>query len=500
MDDIKVFLKNAESYKESIINTLNLDAEVLENRINEELFNTYIDVVLKKELEDKEELVILFNPIIIKLAKVQKIYNKYAKDITKLSHLEYIEKIKKNLNDKKNNEIILNFITNNSYIDYDNEIENYILTLYANKILKNNLDSIEEQKWFINYIINFNAKKQGLSFNVVGLIFPKIKKYTLIKNNIPIKITNILNYYDKNSIYINLGIFNLLKRKNNFNRALLYLINSCLLELQKQIQRSKEFAMNYDDNIYRFIKESIIYSFDSEFYNENKKYFDMQINLKDETNKMLKELVNNPLFKDFDFMNDINIDNDDMLKNTRNYNLIDNFIDSILIKKPEILETYPLLKMEYNSNGTRKSLKELLKIKSDKISSFKEQIKTFNEILKEAPNESYKRDITNKLNILENSLPGIIRCHNKMIYKVLRVIRISQLENLCLTLTKEQLDTLEEVVIQEKNDFIKKLEDNRKKIFKPSTFLENEQFLTDEYSLSARYESKLRDIRKENNI
>lgn len=500
MEDVETFERNSESFKDSIINTLNLDASIIENRINEELFDTYINTILKKELDNTSDEEILFNPIIIKLSKVENVYERYAASITNLTHKKYIEKIKKSLNNKQNFKIIEDYVCNNNDIDYNNEIENYILSLYASKILKDELKNLNDQKWFINYIINVNAKKQNMYFEVIGYEFPKIRRFKLFKNNIFREIKDIDNYYNKENIYINLGLFKFIKKTKGFESALLYLINLCLIELQKHIQKNKEYSMYYDDNIYRFIKENIIYSEDSSFYDKNKNYFDIEIDLKKQTDNMLIELSNNPLFKDFDFIKDISNDNNTMIKNTKDYNTLDTYIDSLLLKKPNLLEDYPLLQMEYNSNGERKSINDLIDLKKEKIKFYNDQIETFEELLESAPNDAYKKDINNKLETIKNNLFGIIRCHNKMIYKALRKINVSKLENLCISLSKEDLNVLEEVINQEKNDFIKKLEDNRKKIFKTSMFLANEQFLTKEYSLSARYESKLRDIRKEKEI
>jgi len=46
--------KNSNNFKYSIINILNLDTNIIETRINEELFDTYINNILKKELKDSD--------------------------------------------------------------------------------------------------------------------------------------------------------------------------------------------------------------------------------------------------------------------------------------------------------------------------------------------------------------------------------------------------------------------------------------------------------------
>ena len=48
MEDIETLEQNITSFEDSIINTLNLDEDIIENRINEELFDTYINNYLSK--------------------------------------------------------------------------------------------------------------------------------------------------------------------------------------------------------------------------------------------------------------------------------------------------------------------------------------------------------------------------------------------------------------------------------------------------------------------
>ena len=67
-------------------------------------------------------------------------------------------------------------------------------------------------------------------------------------------------------------------------------------------------------------------------------------------------------------------------------------------------------------------------------------------------------------------------------------------------MNNKQITTLKEAVIYEKNNIIKKIENNRMKIFKTSTFLKKEEILTKEYSKVASYESKINDYQKENGL
>jgi hypothetical protein len=153
--------------------------------------------------------------------------------------------------------------------------------------------------------------------------------------------------------------------------------------------------------------------------------------------------------------------------------------------------------MEYNSVGRRKSIKELIDKKLEQRDFFTSQINNFKEILNETENDIIKDNIAIKLNEIEKGLPGIIRCHNSMIYKALRVLSIPDFSKFLEKVDQKYIAEIKEVINQEKNDIIKKLENNRSKIFKPTTFLKNEEFLTKEYSRVARYESKINDYEKE---
>ncbi len=493
MEDILTFNNNIDSYKDSIINTLNLDSSILEDRINEELFNTYIELYLKDKIKNSKEIDNLFDQIIVKFAKNEKVFNKYISPLLKLKHKEYIDKIKEIL-DKDGYEIARNYINNDDF-DYSNEIENYILTIYVKNILKNELKTIKEQTFFINYLININASDSKLDYKVIGL-YPSNNNYRLFKNS---KYTRI-DYINYDYILINLTRFNYLKRTVDFKTALTYLINSCLNKLVKKLENNMTSSYTYDENTYRFIKENIIYMYDTDFYSSNKEYFAKDIYIKKNTNKMLLNLLDNPLFKDLDFLKDIESINTNDIKNTKDYNELEDYIDTILIKHPDIIRDNSILEIEYNLDGTKKTLPELINIRINKVNTLSNQIISLKTLYRETSDKKRKKEIETKLDNLTNNIIGIRRCHNKIIYKSLKNINVSMLERMITKYNKKEIDILEEVIEQEKNDFIKKLENNRKKIFKPSTFLKNEQFLTKEYALAARYESKLRDIRKEKEI
>lgn len=56
------------------------------------------------------------------------------------------------------------------------------------------------------------------------------------------------------------------------------------------------------------------------------------------------------------------------------------------------------------------------------------------------------------------------------------------------TLNPSEVNHTLEAVRQEKETFIKKLQNNRTRIYKPSVFLENDEFLSKEYILASNLE------------
>ena len=74
-------------------------------------------------------------------------------------------------------------------------------------------------------------------------------------------------------------------------------------------------------------------------------------------------LSNNPLINNFGFKKLLLSEKE---KQISSYD-IEEYFDSILLNNPIIIKKYPLLNMEYNEDGYKKNLRELLDIKITKI-------------------------------------------------------------------------------------------------------------------------------------
>ena len=269
-------------------------------------------------------------------------------------------------------------------------------------------------------------------------------------------------------------MYNILKKKN-FNEFLIKLLNDLFYQLQKVIEVVKENNIIYNIDLYNLTKETIIYK-------EKKDKYAL--------------LSNNPLINNFGFKKLLLNEKE---KQISSYD-IEEYFDSILLNNPIIIKKYPLLNMEYNEDGYKKNLRELLDIKITKIEYFYNQIREYNKILSETENEIVIDNVKTKLEELEKGIKDINIFHDTIIYKSLNIFSILDLTKLLSKMNNKQITALKEAVIYEKNNIIKKIENNRMKIFKTSTFLKKEEILTKEYSKVASYESKINDYQKENGL
>ena len=91
--------------------------------------------------------------------------------------------------------------------------------------------------------------------------------------------------------------------------------------------------------------------------------------------------------------------------------------------------------------------------------------------------------------IFETSFPCVtFSCHNKMIYKAIKMLEINDFRAILQRLDKTSINDCYDAIVAEKNASIIKLQDNRKRIFQKSTFLQNDEFLSNEYSTAVTYE------------
>lgn len=468
MQEHLITKKNQVEFKNSLVKVLNTNVELVDSKLNIELLESYIKFIYQNNEID------YLDPFVIKLSKHKQLFSKYLSKNINITYNEYLNTISKIILDKKNYDIIKKYAINNlELFDFENEIEVEIAKIYASHILKNEIKYTSELKWLATYLILKEANHHNI-IPSVKFVKTNLDKYIIIKKKYTKYLELELAQKYNNTIYINLTMYNILKKKN-FNEFLIKLLNDLFYQLQKVIEVVKENNIIYNIDLYNLTKETIIYK-------EKKDKYAL--------------LSNNPLINNFGFKKLLLNEKE---KQISSYD-IEEYFDSILLNNPIIIKKYPLLNMEYNEDGYKKNLRELLDIKITKIEYFNNQIREYNKILSETENEIVIDNIKTKLEELEKGITDINIFHDTIIYKSLNIFSILDLTKLLSKMNNKQITALKEAVIYEKNNIIKKIENNRMKIFKTSTFLKKEEILTKEYSKVASYESKINDYQKENGL
>lgn len=468
MQEHLITKKNQVEFKNSLVKVLNTNVELVDSKLNIELLESYIKFIYQNNEID------YLDPFVIKLSKHKELFSKYLSKNINITYNEYLDTISKIILDKKNYDIIKKYAINNlELFDFENEIEVEIAKIYASHILKNEIKYTSELKWLATYLILKEANHHNI-IPSVKFIKTNLDKYIIIKKKYTKYLELELAQKYNNTIYINLTMYNILKKKN-FKEFLIKLLNDLFYQLQKVIEVVKENNIIYNIDLYNLTKETIIYK-------EKKDKYAL--------------LSNNPLINNFGFKKLLLNEKE---KQISSYD-IEEYFDSILLNNPIIIKKYPLLNMEYNEDGYKKNLRELLDIKITKIEYFNNQIREYNKILSETENEIVIDNIKTKLEELEKGIKDINIFHDTIIYKSLNIFSILDLTKLLSKMNNKQITALKEAVIYEKNNIIKKIENNRMKIFKTSTFLKKEEILTKEYSKVASYESKINDYQKENGL
>lgn len=468
MQEHLITKKNQVEFKNSLVKVLNTNVELVDSKLNIELLESYIKFIYQNNEID------YLDPFVIKLSKHKELFSKYLSKNINITYNEYLDTISKIILDKKNYDIIKKYAINNlELFDFENEIEVEIAKIYASHILKNEIKYTSELKWLATYLILKEANHHNI-IPSVKFVKTNLGKYIIVKKKYTKYLELELAQKYNTTIYINLTMYNILKKKN-FNEFLIKLLNDLFYQLQKIIEVVKENNIIYNIDLYNLTKETIIYK-------EKKDKYAL--------------LSNNPLINNFGFKKLLLNEKE---KQISSYD-IEEYFDSILLNNPIIIKKYPLLNMEYNEDGYKKNLRELLDIKITKIEYFNNQIREYNKILSETENEIVIDNIKTKLEELEKGIKDINIFHDTIIYKSLNIFSILDLTKLLSKMNNKQITTLKEAVIYEKNNIIKKIENNRMKIFKTSTFLKKEEILTKEYSKVASYESKINDYQKENGL
>ena len=367
-----------------------LDKERLINDLFIKLINgdgyIYLLYLMKSELSNNKIINIFFTEQIKSI-----IFNYALKDVG-LNKENVIYLLKNNvlndnlisysydLNDKEINELLfsLNLITKDeinveikqedSLLDMFDKIKQYNKT---NKVIDINLALVFLEKYFNNELeLDIDLMKA-----IIRSIITEYMKESKI-NNIKVMFDNqtssngsYSNDGENKYIFINekrIESF-LSKDINEFNKFDLFV--TMFHEMRHAVQEKNREDNNFDFDTYFMLKETIIKKYDTNYYNSNYKIVLEEIDARrggihntiefyQSCFPQISNIVENNLNRKKEYYDYSDYSNK-KLSVTEKEEYINNIFDKLLSVHIDLLDKYPILKLEYDSNGIPKSYDKL---------------------------------------------------------------------------------------------------------------------------------------------
>lgn len=447
-----------------------------------------LDIVIEILLINKfpnssylEDIKMLLNKYskIKEIMEIDRVYTDYLA-FHKLLQLIYTDII-----DENEKEVIINYLEDEFNI---NEIKDIDILEFDKKINNNEDFSIDDVKEFYNKLMRLTVKEGIMPIKYCEFIISKLiersqnfsigldenqkiiilEYFARIKSNQLIGADNYITFSDnfikKNEIGNHKDKYEIIGFTNEKNEILniIMAIITILHELRhEQIQRMKN-SKNYDYIVYMGKKEDIIKKSDRNYYDRN--YFIIYEELDAEY-----FALNNT----FNFLNSLNFDEE--FKKSEDYNSIISFLnnkikeiengfkkanlkefkdgkimdvnsyfDQYVTEHPEIIKEESILRVEYNDDGTRKTITQVFKDFID-IMRFKEN--------RLGNYDLYKKILISRIDMNKENLEELrkIKIPNNLSYSTRNAIEI--IREIVITKDKDlKLQNIEN--IDEKNDEI----------------------------------------------
>lgn len=337
----------------------------------------------------------LLNPILVKLATNKDLYCQYAEELTYMSYEKFMNGIAL-LSDEE----VFEYLKENiKYTSYNNIIE----SMWMDKFIANHINRKICPSIFSGI---FNSKKND-EFRVFcdSLLKKKASDYSIRITSNPITLSEYLNRtratrsvklvlkrtneYLKctgncnadNLINLNLTTFKLaqlLSSKRNINYELLQVIYHELAHAKIEHEASLQYPF-FDRNIYMQQKNKIFLLNDHDYYLKNHDYFEneilAEINGYTDLISDLKEYECKDYWQ-FKKKSEAKIAKCKISRTTKQYYEIEDRFDELLIKNPDFIKLNRWLRYEYNSDGKRKEIPDLIEAKTNYKLSLDKQIES----------------------------------------------------------------------------------------------------------------------------
>ena len=347
--------------------------------------SSFLDIV-NKVLKDPYERQIVFNTFLGKLGMIED--NRYL-----LNFIMNDERAKSYIEKNDYDEIIymaanydLNNLDSKTCMFLLDKTFSITLLLNLKEKLKQNIFTEEEQKriqketnWINDYNYSFTKSieildkvfkddKKDIDYMMVFGALKSLAK-TFMGEEIYVYLTEDNNIYGRayqESKSIVLNVYNIkdLLEKNNLNEQpeVLHIITTLYHEC-RHLKQKTMMTSNFDENIYEMYKEEILMNSLEGYYTNNYRGTycekDARITGNEELINLLEiyfPYMQNAIFY---YKKQNEKEYNEIITNKKTFELsmpvrVDEAIEKLVQVNPELLNTYPWLKHEYNINGTRK--------------------------------------------------------------------------------------------------------------------------------------------------
>ena len=385
-DELMISLKNGKitDYETLLKITKKCPIEYLLNDEKQGI-SSFLDIV-NKVLKDPYERQIVFNTFLGKLGMIED--NRYL-----LNFIMNDERAKSYIEKNDYDEIIymaanydLNNLDSKTCMFLLDNTFSITLLINLKEKLKQNIFTEEEKKriqketnWINDYNYSFTKSieildkvfkddKKDIDYMMVFEALKSLAK-TFMGEEIYIYLTEDNNIYgrayqENKSIVLNVYNIKDLLEKNNLNEQpeVLHIIATLYHEC-RHLKQKTMMASNFDDNVYEMYKEEILMNSLEGYYTNNYRGTycekDARITGNEELINLLEiyfPYMQNAIFY---YKKQNEKECNEIITNKKTFELsmpvrVDEAIEKLVQVNPELLNTYPWLKHEYNINGTRK--------------------------------------------------------------------------------------------------------------------------------------------------
>lgn len=436
------------------------------DQINEALFY-YVEKILINEFERKSDIDCIFHPLVVKTALSKERYDMFFRNLLGLEYTEYVAKVKygNTTREARNNYVLNNVRT----IDYDNTLEVGLCDRFLTYLLEEKKDlTTEEDKWLIRYISAKKAHKMDAKLELTILSikkFMKQEKISLLKPFSLIKISKLFSHFGSEKTTLNKGevIYRVMVNPfgiylSEFSQKKVDVVTQMFVTSYHEMRHVYQDRMIEENKMPNFevllwARESVIHEEYEEYYDTNYSVMtverDARIASREQVLSSLKKyspktyaLVKDQLTEEIESdksVKDLSVHHFLNFKDTRD-NMTRKMVDIIVKENPSYINSFPPLQREYNMDGTRKDVVQLLQDEK----RFRDEMKSYQEELyREHMND---REFKIVQDLLSQTLNEGIRFFDELIYLSLEKKDQQYITDICSQLYTDDMRRIETAI------------------------------------------------------